>query len=72
MAVEEGYQDLLSSIDRRPIPSLEGLRNMQRLLKTRNPKIEGLNVEDLVDDRLLRRLDESGFISRLYTTYSVK
>jgi ABC-type nitrate/sulfonate/bicarbonate transport system substrate-binding protein len=72
VAVEEGYQDLLASIDRRPIPSLDGLRNMQRLLKTRNPKLEGLKVEDLVDDRIVKKLKETGFISRQYSIYGVK
>ncbi len=71
-AAEEGYQDLLLSLDRRPMPSLEGLRNMQRLLKTRNPKLETIKVEDLIDDRIVKRLEESGFISRLYSSYGVR
>src|SRR5215510_3581343 len=35
---EEGYQDLLTSIDRKPIPHLDGMRNIQRLLAMLNPK----------------------------------
>jgi hypothetical protein len=35
-------------------------------MKLRNPKIETVRVEDLIDDRILRRLDEGGFIDRLY------
>jgi hypothetical protein len=31
-----------------------------------NPKIGGLKVEDLVDARFVRKLDESGFFDRLY------
>jgi hypothetical protein len=69
---EEGYQDLTSGLERKLIPSVEGLRNTQRLLKPRNPKLENVKVEDLIDDRIARRLDESGFISRLQTTYGVK
>jgi len=60
----EGYQDLVTSIEKKPFPSLDGLRNIQRLLKVSNPKLESVRVEDLVDDRVLRRLDESGFINR--------
>ena len=71
-AADEGYQDLLSSIDRRPIPSIEGLRNMQRLLKTRSAKLEGLKVEDLVDDRIVKRLENSGFFNQLHDTYGIK
>jgi hypothetical protein len=37
-------------------------------MKIRNPKVENTKVEELVDDRILRKLDESGFIDRLYNT----
>ena len=70
--VEEGYQDLTTGLERRLFRSVEGLRNTQRLLKPRNPKLENVKVEELIDDRIVRRLDESGFISRLQTTYGVK
>ena len=63
---EDGYIDLLRGVDRKPLASLEGLRNLQRLLKSRNPKIGELKVEDVVDNRIMRKLDESGFIDRAY------
>jgi len=69
---EEGYQDLLTAIEKKPFPSVEGMRNMQRLMKTGNPKLENIKIEDLIDDRIVKRLDESGFINRLYSTYGVK
>ncbi len=69
---EEGYQDLLTGLEKKPFPSIEGLRNTQRLLKPRNPKLETIKVEDLIDDRIVRRLEESGFIGRLHATYAVK
>jgi ABC-type nitrate/sulfonate/bicarbonate transport system substrate-binding protein len=65
-AAEDGYFDLLRGVDRKPLPSLEGMRNLQRLLKARNPKIGDLKVEDVIDDRIMRKLDESGFIDRAY------
>jgi ABC-type nitrate/sulfonate/bicarbonate transport system substrate-binding protein len=68
---EEGYQDLLT-LERKPFPSVEGLRNMQRLMKIGNPKLGNVKVEELIDDRILRKLDESGFIDRLFSTYGVK
>jgi hypothetical protein len=37
-----------------------------------DPKLEKAKVEDLADDQILRRLDESGFIDRLYASYGVK
>ena len=69
---EEGYQDLLTGLERKPFPSIAGMRNTQRLLKPRNPKLETIKVEELIDDRIIRRLDESGFIAGLHATYGVK
>ena len=63
---EDGYQDQLLTLNRKPYPSLEGLRSAQRLMAQQNSKIAALKVEDLVDARFVRKLDESGFIDRLY------
>jgi ABC-type nitrate/sulfonate/bicarbonate transport system substrate-binding protein len=71
-AAEEGYLDVINGIERKPLPTLEGLTNIQRLMKLRNPSIEKLKMEDLVDDRILRRLDESGFIDGLAKTYPLR
>ena len=65
-AAEEGYQDQLATLSRKPYPSLEGMRNAQRLMALQNPKIGAIKVEDLADPRFIRKLDESGFIDRLY------
>jgi NitT/TauT family transport system substrate-binding protein len=69
---EEGYQDVLKSLEKNPTPSLEGMRNMHRLLRTRNPSVDKVKPEQLIDDRIMRKLDESGFISRLHAVYGVK
>ena len=69
---EEGYQDLVTGLDKKLVPSVDGLRNTQRLLKPRNSKLENIKVEDLIDDRIVRRLDDSGFIGRLQAAYGVK
>jgi hypothetical protein len=42
------------------------MHNVQRLLKTQNPRIADVNVDDLVDNRFIRKLDESGFFDRIY------
>ena len=63
---ESGYQDHLLTLNRKPYPSLDGLRNAQRLMAQQNPKIAALKVEDLADARFVRKLDDSGFIDRLY------
>jgi hypothetical protein len=63
---EDGYQDHLSTLTRKPYPSLDGLRSAQRLMAQQNPKVAALKVEELIDARFVRKLDESGFIDRLY------
>jgi NitT/TauT family transport system substrate-binding protein len=67
-----GYEDLLQATDRKPFPSLEGLRNVQRLMRLQNPAVAGLKTENLVDEKLMKELDESGFINQLYGAYGVK
>ncbi|HYJ15660.1 MAG TPA: ABC transporter substrate-binding protein [Candidatus Limnocylindria bacterium] len=64
---EDGYQDHLSTLNRKPYPSLDGLRSAQKLMAQQNPKVAALKVDDLVDARFVRKLDESGFIDRLYS-----
>ena len=71
-AAEDGYLDVINGVERKPLPVIEGLRNIQRLMKIRNPAIEKLKMEDLVDDRIIRRLDDSGFIDNLAKSYPPK
>jgi len=69
---EEGFVDMLIGMDKKPFPSMDGLRNIQRLMKLRNPKMANIKVEDLVDDQILRRLDDSGYIDKLFAVHGVK
>lgn len=69
---EEGYKDVINGLDRKPYASLEGLRNVQRLMKIRNPAVEKVKVEDLVVDRFMKKLDQSGFIDEAYARYGAK
>jgi len=66
VTAEEGYHDTVRSMARKPYPAVEGMHNVQRLLKTQNPRIGDINIDDLVDSRFIRRLDESGFFERIY------
>jgi len=70
MAAENGYQHQLLTLNRKPYPSLEGLRSAQRLLAPQNPKIATVKVEELIESRFVRKLDENGFIDRVYGAQS--
>ena len=69
---EEGYKDMLLGLERKPFPSVEGLKNIQRLMKSRNPKMAELKVDDLIDPTFMRKLDENGFLDGLYKKYAIK
>jgi len=70
--VEEGYQDLLVSVERKPFPSLDAMRNIRRLMAAQNPKAANVKIEDLIDARLIRKLDDSGYIEKVASTYGLK
>lgn len=72
VVAEEGYQDFLQSVERKPYPSVEGLRNAQRMMRILNPQVAEVKVEDLIESTFIRKLDESGFIDRLYKSYGGK
>jgi ABC-type nitrate/sulfonate/bicarbonate transport system substrate-binding protein len=69
---EEGYQDYLTSVERKPIPSLDGMRNIRRLMALLNPKAASVKIEELVDGRLIHKLDDSGFIDKVGAGYGLK
>jgi len=66
---EEGYAEVIKEFDPKPYPSLEGMKNMQRLLQTQNPRLGDLNPASLIDTTLIRKLEESGFFSQLQSRY---
>ena len=68
-SAEEGYGDLSKEFDTKPYPSLEGLKNMQRLLATQNPKLADVNPASLMDSSFMRRLEDSGFLAQLQARY---
>jgi ABC-type nitrate/sulfonate/bicarbonate transport system substrate-binding protein len=75
-AAEGAYQDVFNLVRleeyRKPYVSIDGLRILQRLMKTQNPRIGDIKVENLVDSSTVRKVDESGFFERLYAEYGVK
>ena len=51
---EEGYADLHRAVDRKPYASAEGMRNVQRLMALRNPKIAEVKIDNVIDNRIIR------------------
>jgi hypothetical protein len=69
---EEGHKQFSLTVNHKPYPSLERLRDIQRIMIPHYPRVRQLRVEELIEDRFVRKLDDSGFIDRLYSTYGVK
>jgi len=58
---ETGYETMKTLYDRRIIPTKEGIRNALRILSKVDGKFARLRAEDLVDDRIVRKLEREGF-----------
>lgn len=59
-------------MNRKPYASVAAIQNMQRVMALNDPKMLNVKVEDLFEDRFVRKLDQSGVIDQLYSTYGVK
>ena len=57
---EEGYKSLPTLYDQKIYPSVDGIRNVIRLLGSTNEKIRKLKAEDLVEDAVLKKLEKEG------------
>ena len=75
-AAEGAYQDVFTLVRleeyRKPYVSMDGLKILQRLMKSQNPRIGDIKVENLVDSSVLKKIDDSGFFERLYAEYKIK
>ncbi len=69
---EEGYKDMVTGLDRKPYAAPAGVTNVVRLMKRTNPKVENVKPETLIDDRILKKIDQSGFIDEIMAKYGVK
>lgn len=56
----EGYEFIRKMYSKRIYPTVDGMRNAIRLLGTTNEKFRGLKAEDLIDDRIVRKLEKKG------------
>ncbi len=66
--VEKAYLELRRELPHKPCPTLEGIASVLKLMVQHglNPKAAQLKPEDVADMSLCKRLDESGFMDRLY------
>jgi NitT/TauT family transport system substrate-binding protein len=65
-SAEDGYLELLRVLERKPLPTVESMVHVQRLMKVQNPKIGEVKLDDINDTRLIKKLDDSGFIDKAF------
>jgi hypothetical protein len=66
--LEETYELIIkSSFNIPPYPSMPGIVSLLQGLESQFPKAKGAKPEDFADSRLVRELDQSGFIKSLLT-----
>lgn len=65
--VEDTYHIIIQEIQpRKPYPLKEGVETVLRNVESTIPKAKTVKAEDLIDDSVVRKLDQSGFIDALY------
>lgn len=64
VAANDGYDDYVRRTDKKAFVMVDGLKNIQRFMKLRNPKIGDINLDRLVDESILRDLEKSGFLEQ--------
>jgi NitT/TauT family transport system substrate-binding protein len=69
---EIGYKNLLNDLTAYTFTSVKGLRTVQEIIALRDPRIAKYNVEDLLDQRILKRVVESGYVEEIERRYKIR
>ena len=64
VAANDGYDDYVRRTDRKAFVIVDGLKNIQRFMKLRNPKIGEMNLDRLVDESILHEFEKNGFLDQ--------
>lgn len=69
---EIGYKHLLDDLTSYTFVTPKGLRTAQEILALRDPKIMKFNVEDLLDQRILKKVVDSGYVEEIERRYKLR
>ena len=69
---EIGYKNLLRDLTSYTFTSVKGLRTVQEIIALRDPKIAKYNVEDLLDQRILKKVVQSGYVEEIERKYKIR
>jgi NitT/TauT family transport system substrate-binding protein len=69
---EIGYKYLLDDLTPYTFVTVKGLKTVQDLIALRDPKIAKYNVEDLLDQRILTKVVQSGYVEGIERKYKIR
>ena len=69
---EIGYKNLLADLTPYTFVTAKGLRTVQEIIALRDPKIAKFNVEDLLDQRILKKVVASGYVEEIDRRYKIR
>src|SRR4249920_243348 len=65
-AVQEGYDYFVNQLPPVPYPSVEAMQAVVTQIAETNPKARGIDAKSYVNDRYLKRLEDEGFVKKLW------
>jgi len=65
-ALQEGYDYFVNQLPNVPFPSAEAMQAVIAQIAETNPKARGIDAKTYVNDRYLKRLEEEGFVKRVW------
>jgi len=65
-ALQEGYDYFVSQLPNVPYPSAEAMQAVVAQIAETNPRARGIDARSYVSDRYLKRLEEEGFVKKLW------
>jgi ABC-type nitrate/sulfonate/bicarbonate transport system substrate-binding protein len=69
---EIGYRNLLEDLTPYTFITVKGLKTVQEIIALRDPKIAKFNVEDLLDQRILQKVVQSGYVEEIERRYKIR
>jgi len=69
---ETGYKILLEDLTSYTFVTAKGLKTAQDIVALRDPKIAKFNVEEVLDQRILKKVVESGYVEEIERKYKLR
>ena len=65
-AIAEGYDYFVNQLPNVPYPSVEAMQAVVAQIAETNPRARGIDAKNYVNDRYLRRLEDEGFVKKIW------